>query len=98
MPRLDWQMWFAALDPQRADWLGPFVTRVFEGRAGGAAAARRGRPAEPEPPNYLRLRLYDYKFSEPGAGGPWWRRELLYDLSTELERTAFVAVPNQQSR
>ena len=97
MPRLDWQMWFAALDPQRADWLGPFVTRLFEGEP---AVLRLLGPAsrQAEPPNYLRLRLYDYKFSEPGAGGPWWRRELLYDLSTELERTAFVAVPNQQSR
>ena len=106
MPRLDWQMWFAALDPQRADWLGPFVTRVFEGepavlRLLGAADRRT------HPPNYLRLRLYDYTFSEPGAGraygaagGPavWWRRELLYDLSPVLERTAFVPVPDQEPR
>ena len=106
MPRLDWQMWFAALDPQRADWLGPFVTRVFEGepavlRLLGAASRQAG------PPNYLRLRLYDYEFSEPGADGPygaaggpavWWRRELLYDLSTVLKRTDFVSVPDQEGR
>ncbi len=90
MPRLDWQMWFAALDPQRADWLAPFVTRVFEGepavmRLLGNTGAQAGKP-----PNYLRLRLYEYSFSEPGDGA-WWRRELLYDLSPLLERGAFLA-------
>ena len=89
MPRLDWQMWFAALDPQRADWLGPFVTRLFEGepavlRLLGAASRQA------EPPNYLRLRLYDYTFSEPGTDERWWRRELLYDLSSVLDREAFA--------
>ena len=97
MPRLDWQMWFAALDPQRADWLGPFVTRLFEGEP---AVLRLLGPAsrQAEPPNYLRLRLYDYTFSEPGADGRWWRRELLYDLTPMLERTAFVVVPDQEAR
>ncbi len=96
MPRLDWQMWFAALDPQRADWLGPFVTRLFEGEP--AVLRLLGADSrQAERPNYVRLRLYDYSFSEPGAGEPWWRRELLYDLSPVLERTAFVAVPVQKA-
>ena len=98
MPRLDWQMWFAALDPQRADWLGSFVARIFEGEPAVLRLLdRESRVAEP--PNYLRLRFYDYSFTEPGAdaprgaaGGPgaWWRRELLHDLSPVLERGAFV--------
>ena len=89
MPRLDWQMWFAALDPGRADWLGSFVARLFEGEPAVLGllgeASRRA-----EPPDYVRLRLYDYTFSEPGDGAVWWRRELLYDLSPVLEREAFV--------
>ena len=85
MPRLDWQMWFAALDPGRADWLGSFVERLFEGEAavlGLLGEASRQAPA----PRYVRLRLYDYTFSEPGAGAAWWRREFLYDLSVGVLR------------
>ncbi len=105
MPRLDWQMWFAALDPGRADWLGSFVARLFEG--GPAVLGLLGQASrQAEPPRYVRLRLYDYTFSEPGAGAPhgadggpavWWRRELLYDLSPVLERDAFVQTPSEAS-
>jgi len=105
MPRLDWQMWFAALDPGRADWLGSFVARLFEGQP--AVLRLLGQANRPdEPPNHLRLRLYDYTFSEPGAGAPygaaggpavWWRREFLYDLSPVLERGAFVQDPGDGS-
>ena len=32
MPRLDWQMWFAALDPRSAQgWLGRLIARVLDG-------------------------------------------------------------------
>jgi len=32
MPRLDWQMWFAALNPEGArDWLVPLLRRLLEG-------------------------------------------------------------------
>ena len=89
MPRLDWQMWFAALDPGGADWLGSFVQRLFEGEP--AVLRLLGRESrQAGPPNYLRLRLYDYRFSEPGAGGEWWRREFLHDLSPVLKRDAFI--------
>ncbi len=85
MPRLDWQMWFAALDPARAEWLGPFVERLFEGEP--AVRGLLGEAArQAEPPRYVRLRLYDYTFSEPGAGAAWWRRGFLYDLSAGVLR------------
>jgi hypothetical protein len=94
MPRLDWQMWFAALDPGRANWLGSFVARLFEGEPAVLGllgeASRRA-----EPPAYVRLRLYDYRFSDPGDGAVWWRRELLYDLSPVLKREAFVRPPSE---
>ena len=94
MPRLDWQMWFAALDPGRADWLGSFVARLFEGES--AVLGLLGEASrQAEPPAYVRLRLYDYTFSEPGAGASWWRRELLYDLSPVLEREAFVQTSSE---
>ena len=105
MPRLDWQMWFAALDPERADWLGSFVARLFEGEPAVLGllgeASRHG-----ESPGFVRLRLYDYAFSEPGAdagngaaGGSavWWQREFLYDLTPVLDREAFVQDPGDGS-
>lgn len=96
MPRLDWQMWFAALDPERADWLGSFVARLFD--AEPAVLGLLGEASrQAEPLRHVRLRLYDYRFSEPGAGAPWWRREFLYDLSPVLERQAF-ATPQDRSR
>lgn len=92
MPRLDWQMWFAALDPAGADWLGSFVERLFEGEP--AVLRLLGEAARPaEPPRYVRLRLYDYAFSEPRTGARWWQRELLYDLSPVLAREAFAQDP-----
>ena len=81
MPRLDWQMWFAALDPAGADWLGSFVERLFEGEP--AVLGLLGEAShQAEPPRYVRLRLYDYRFSEPGAQAGWWQREFLYDLGS----------------
>ncbi|MDE2850755.1 MAG: lipase maturation factor family protein [Acidobacteriota bacterium] len=81
MPRLDWQMWFAALDPAGADWLGSFVERLFEGEP--AVLGLLGEASrQAEPPRYVRLRLYDYRFSDPGTGAEWWRREFLYDLGS----------------
>lgn len=92
MPRLDWQMWFAALDPAGADWLGSFVERLFEGEP--AVLRLLGEAARPaEPPRYVRLRLYDYAFSEPRTGARWWQREFLYDLSPVLAREAFAQDP-----
>ena len=96
MPRLDWQMWFAALDPAGADWLGSFVERLFE--AEPAVLGLLGRASrQAEPPRYVRLRLYDYAFSEPGGGARWWQREFLYDLSPLLAREAFVQDPGDGS-
>ena len=81
MPRLDWQMWFAALDPAGADWLGAFVERLFAGEP-AVLGLLGGASRQAEPPRYVRLRLYDYTFSAPGTGTAWWRREFLYDLGS----------------
>ena len=80
--------------PRRADWLGSFVARLFEGEP--AVLGLLGEASrQAVPPNYVRLRLYDYTFSDPGDGAGWWRRELLYDLSPVLEREAFVQAPDE---
>ena len=79
MPRLDWQMWFAALDPAGAEvWLQALMDRLLAG-----SPAVTGLLAEPPfaggPPRRVRLAYYRYDFTsfdEGRATGNWWRREL----------------------
>ncbi len=78
MPRLDWQMWFAALDPQRhAHWLFALVDGLLENDP-AALGLLDGNPFPGEPPRFIRLALYRYRFTTPGegSGGDWWAREL----------------------
>ncbi len=74
MPRLDWQMWFAALDRcEQSPWLVGLFTRLLEGEpAVGALLAEDPFPARP--PRFLRADLWLYRFAPPGDPG-WWRRE-----------------------
>ncbi|HTL67908.1 MAG TPA: lipase maturation factor family protein [Lacunisphaera sp.] len=76
-PRLDWQMWFAALAyPQFEPWMDPFLRRLA---ANEPAVTRllRTNPFAGEPPRYLRAILYDYQFTtaaERARTGHWWKR------------------------
>jgi lipase maturation factor 1 len=77
-PRLDWQMWFAALGPVRdSPWFYNFAGRLIE----GSAAVRGLLAYDPFPggaPRYLRAVEYDYQFTdfaERRKTGAWWRRQ-----------------------
>ncbi len=77
-PRLDWQMWFAALSSyQDHPWFLPFCTRVLEGST-DVLALLANNPFPDAPPRYLRAVVYDYHFTGAPAhrsSGAWWRRE-----------------------
>jgi lipase maturation factor 1 len=77
-PRLDWQMWFAALGSyQGQPWFVNFMVRLLEGSP-EVLALMATNPFPHSPPQYVRARLYDYKFTslaEPRSTGNWWRRE-----------------------
>lgn len=78
-PRLDWQMWFAALDnPQRLPWFWRFLQRLLENEPTVTALLARN-PFADKPPTYVRAQFYDYTFagSEEKARGQWWNRQLL---------------------
>lgn len=79
-PRLDWQMWFAALgDVRRNPWFVNFVERLLEGSPDVLALLERN-PFPDSPPRYLRATLYEYRFTTPVAreiSGAWWQRERL---------------------
>jgi predicted DCC family thiol-disulfide oxidoreductase YuxK len=77
MPRLDWQMWFAALgDVRQNPWLVALCGRLLEGSAPVRALLARD-PFGATPPRFVRATLYDYRFStaaERRADGAWWVR------------------------
>jgi hypothetical protein len=77
-PRLDWQMWFAALGSCRQNpWFGNFCERLLQGSPEVLALLEKN-PFPKHPPRYLRAELYDYhftNFAERRATGAWWRRE-----------------------
>jgi predicted DCC family thiol-disulfide oxidoreductase YuxK len=78
-PRLDWQMWFAALDdPRRLPWFPRFLEKILKNEP----AVMRLMAKNPFPdraPKYVRAHFYDYTFSSSveKAGGVWWDRRSL---------------------
>ena len=90
-PRLDWQMWFAALGPPPA-WFGNLLARLLEG-APEVIALLDGNPFPERPPGYVRALLYEYRMTDRETrrrSGAWWRRELrgLYVPPVRLGRRA----------
>jgi len=76
-PRLDWQMWFAALeDPRRLRWFWNFLQKLLENEPTVTALLERN-PFPDKPPTYLRAQFYDYRYAEPGERGRWWNRRAL---------------------
>jgi predicted DCC family thiol-disulfide oxidoreductase YuxK/uncharacterized membrane protein YphA (DoxX/SURF4 family) len=77
-PRLDWQMWFAALGRwQNNPWFQSFCIRLLQG-APEVTALLDKNPFPGKPPRYIRATLYDYRFTnfeERRQTGKWWRRE-----------------------
>lgn len=76
-PRLDWQMWFAALSgPQRSPWFLHFCLKLLQGSPDVLALLERN-PFPGKPPRYLRARVYDYEFTDwttMSRDGEWWSR------------------------
>jgi hypothetical protein len=79
-PRLDWQMWFAALGGYRTDgWFIAFLRRLLE-NARPVVGLLRTNPFHDAPPRYVRAVLYQYHFTdgaEHRVTSAWWRRERL---------------------
>jgi len=88
-PRLDWQLWFAALGSYREN---TWVLTVMEKLLAGDRDVLRlfaGNPFPDRPPRYARALLYEYRFTtaaERSASGAWWKRELKGLYAPALER------------
>jgi hypothetical protein len=79
-PRLDWQMWFAALSSHEATpWFRALLVRLLEGSPPVLGLLARN-PFPAHPPTYVRAVRYDYRFTtgvERRATGAWWERTLM---------------------
>jgi len=74
--RLDWQMWFLALGAPGTRWFQVLLIRLLEGD-GPTLGMLRVNPFPDSPPRWLRVRVYDYRFTtgaERRATGAWWVR------------------------
>jgi hypothetical protein len=77
-PRLDWQMWFAALGSPPT-WFLALVERLLEGSPEVLKLLARN-PFPEHPPRLVRAVLYDYRMTgleERRRTGTWWKREPL---------------------
>lgn len=76
-PRLDWQMWFAALGDVRSSrnqWFLAFLVRLLEGNE-EVLALLETNPFPDQPPRFVRAIVADYRFTDWGSGDPnWWRK------------------------
>jgi hypothetical protein len=79
-PRLDWQMWFAALGPyQTTPWFEGLILRLLEGSP-DVLRLFESNPFPDQPPRFVRASVYDYHFSDRvtrRATAAWWEREYL---------------------
>jgi lipase maturation factor 1 len=86
-PRLDWQMWFAALSEyEREAWFQRFSARLLRGSPSVLKLLARD-PFGGKPPQYLRSTLYQYRFAGATAhfrAGEWWTRERIGPYSPVL--------------
>lgn len=91
-PRLDWQMWFAALSsPASNPWFERFLQRLLE-NSPTVTALLATNPFPDHAPLYVRAEFYDYHFTnskERKETGAWWTRSLewLYFPEAHLSRT-----------
>lgn len=78
-PRLDWQMWFAALGPHtHSPWFTSLVLRLLQGKEPVIRLVQNhvaNYPFHKQPPTYLRAQRYKYWFSKPGDQSRWWHRQ-----------------------
>lgn len=79
-PRLDWQMWFAALGNYQSNpWFVNFCVRLLEGSPPVLKLLEKN-PFPDAPPKYIRAVVFQYHFTDAATKkktGEWWQRELV---------------------
>ena len=95
-PRLDWQMWFAALsDVRQNPWFVGFVHRLLEGSP-DVVGLLTSDPFAGKPPRFVRAELWDYRFTDTAARrrtGAWWTRKPIGTYLPSVSLEDFRASP-----
>jgi len=95
-PRLDWQLWFAALSNfDNETWLYGVLTGILDGHAEVVSLFRED-PFKGKPPKEMRILLHVYHFASPEerrATGAWWTRETLGAYSPGVSLPDTEGVP-----
>jgi hypothetical protein len=76
-PRLDWQMWFAALGNYQSNpWFPALMLRLLEGSP-EVLGLFENNPFPANPPRLVRAELFEYSFTDKAIhsqSGAWWKR------------------------
>ncbi len=76
-PRLDWQMWFAAISPRYArGWLQNMLAKLLHNSTTVLSLFEKN-PFTDQPPRYIRAQLYEYQYTTPAQRnktGEIWKR------------------------
>ncbi len=101
MPRLDWQMWFAALGRCESEpWFQRFLLRLLEGSP-PVTGLLANDPFPGEPPRYLRATSWQYRFAtgdDARAGARWSRSDPQPYCPIVTLRDGHLAVANELPR
>ncbi len=88
-PRLDWQIWRAALGRVRnSPWFHPFTQRLLNGPEPVEKLLAQN-PFPDDPPRYMRARVVEYRFSTPVQrvmDGVWWTRSFSHVFLPPITR------------
>jgi len=98
-PRLDWQMWFAAMSTaEQYPWTYHLAWKLLHNDPGAVGLFARN-PFPGVPPRFIRAVLYRYRFARPGnVQGHYWERERLDLWLPELssQNRQFIAYLKSQ--
>ena len=78
-PRLDWEMWFVTQHPKYMRFFHSFLQALLD-NSPTVTALLRHNPFLDQPPRYIRVEAYKYRFSTPEVRrktAQWWQREAL---------------------
>lgn len=89
-PRLDWQLWFAAMRDHPPAWLENCLAGLLLGSAPIQSLFEEA-PFAGEPPGFVRASLYEYRFTtgeERSETGHWWKRAYVGEAVSPMSLVA----------